>query len=118
MQSLTSHYHQLLAPSSNWKVESVHVSMSGKRVEIRLVCTGKQVACPVCGASWKMGSKPFRHRGPVRHCRFTLQFESFAIELLLHCANIKASARGFHRFESYRNRILFYCGKLNRAIES
>ncbi|UWX57068.1 transposase family protein [Chlorobaculum sp. MV4-Y] len=54
----------------------------------------------------------------VRHCRFTLQFESFAIELLLHCANIKASARGFHRFESYRNRILFYCGKLNRAIES
>jgi transposase len=31
---------------------------------------------------------------------------------------IKASARGFHRFESYRNRILFYCGKLNMAIES
>jgi hypothetical protein len=44
MQSLTSHYHQLLGLSSNGKVENVHVSMSGKRVEIRLVCTGKQVA--------------------------------------------------------------------------
>ncbi|ABL65963.1 transposase, IS204/IS1001/IS1096/IS1165 family protein [Chlorobium phaeobacteroides DSM 266] len=31
---------------------------------------------------------------------------------------VKASARGFHRFESYRNRILFYCGKLNMAISS
>jgi len=29
---------------------------------------------------------------------------------------IKASARGFHSFESYRIRILFYCGKLNMAI--
>jgi transposase len=29
---------------------------------------------------------------------------------------IKASARGFHSFESYRNRTLFYCGKLNMAI--
>ncbi|MDT9547741.1 MAG: transposase [Chlorobium phaeovibrioides] len=29
---------------------------------------------------------------------------------------IKASARGFHSFESYRTRILFYCGKLDMAI--
>jgi transposase len=29
---------------------------------------------------------------------------------------IKASARGFHSFESYRTRILFYCGKLNMEI--
>lgn len=29
---------------------------------------------------------------------------------------IKASARGFHSFESYRTRILFYCAKLNMAI--
>jgi len=29
---------------------------------------------------------------------------------------IKSSARGFHSFESYRNRILFYCGKLNMVI--
>jgi len=29
---------------------------------------------------------------------------------------VKATARGFHRFESYRTRILFYCGKLNMAI--
>ncbi len=29
---------------------------------------------------------------------------------------IKASARGFHCFGSYRTRILFYCAKLNMAI--
>jgi len=29
---------------------------------------------------------------------------------------LKASSRGFHSFESYRVRILFYCGKLNMAI--
>jgi len=29
---------------------------------------------------------------------------------------IKSSARGFHSLESYRTRILFYCGKLNMAI--
>ena len=29
---------------------------------------------------------------------------------------IKASARGFHSFKSYRTRILFYCAKLNMAI--
>ncbi len=28
----------------------------------------------------------------------------------------KASARGFHSFQSYRTRILFYCGKLDMAI--
>jgi len=125
MQSLTSHYHQLLGLSSNWKVENVHVSMSGKRVEIRLVCTGKQVACPVCGAScsiydhateqrWRHldtmqfetilvaclprcqcqehGVKTVQAPWAARHSRFTLLFESFAIELLLHCANIKAAA--------------------------
>ncbi|WP_232319717.1 transposase [Prosthecochloris sp. HL-130-GSB] len=29
---------------------------------------------------------------------------------------IKASACGFHSFESYRTRILFYCRKLEKAI--
>ena len=29
---------------------------------------------------------------------------------------LKASARGFHNFESYRARILFYCGKLDMRI--
>ena len=31
---------------------------------------------------------------------------------------LKASARGFHNFESYRARILFYCGKLDMRIDS
>ena len=31
---------------------------------------------------------------------------------------VKASARGFRRFESYRNRSLFYCGKLDMALEA
>ena len=29
---------------------------------------------------------------------------------------LKASARGFHDFEGYRTRILFYCGKLDMEI--
>lgn len=28
---------------------------------------------------------------------------------------VKAAARGFHKFSSYRTRILFYCGKLNMS---
>jgi len=27
--------------------------------------------------------------------------------------SIKSAARGFHHFESYRTRILFFCGKLD-----
>ncbi|UWX58421.1 ISL3 family transposase [Chlorobaculum sp. MV4-Y] len=38
------------------------------------------------------GLKTVQAPWAVRHCRFTLQFERFAIELLLHCANIKAAA--------------------------
>jgi len=35
-----------------------------------------------------------------------------------HCGQkgVKASSRGFHSFESYRVRILFYRGKLDMAI--
>lgn len=29
---------------------------------------------------------------------------------------VRASARGFHHFESCRNRVLFYCGKLDMGI--
>ena len=29
---------------------------------------------------------------------------------------LKATARGFRSFESYRTRILFYCGKLDMTI--
>jgi len=37
MQRLTSHYHQRLALPSNWKVETVTLSITGKQVE-RPVC--------------------------------------------------------------------------------
>ncbi|WP_246046562.1 hypothetical protein [Chlorobaculum thiosulfatiphilum] len=43
MQRLTSHYHQLLGLPSNWKVETVTLSI-----------TGKQVECPVCGQAWNI----------------------------------------------------------------
>jgi transposase len=126
MQSLTHHYHQLLALPPHWKVENVHLSVTGKQVEIRLLYEGKQVECPVCGQTanlydhaaeqrWRHldtmqfetilvarlprcqckehGVKTAQPPWAARHSRFTLLFESFAIELLLHCANIKAAAQ-------------------------
>jgi len=30
--------------------------------------------------------------------------------------SLKSAARGFHNFESYWTRILFFCGKLNMQI--
>jgi len=126
MQSLSSHYHQLLGLPSTWSVENVNLSMSGKQVEIRLAFTGKQSECPICGQSWLIydhaaeqrwrhldtmqfetilvarlprcqckehGVKTVQAPWAARHSRFTLLFESFAVELLLHCATIKAAAR-------------------------
>ena len=37
MQSRTRHYHQSLGLPSNWTVEHVNLSITGKQVEIRLV---------------------------------------------------------------------------------
>ncbi|TNJ34107.1 transposase family protein, partial [Chlorobaculum thiosulfatiphilum] len=71
MQSLTSHYHQLLGLSSNWKVENVHVSMSGKRV-----------ACPVCGASCSLYDHATEQRW--RHLD-TMQFETILVACLPRC---------------------------------
>lgn len=126
MQSLSHHYHQLIGLPSNWKVENVNLSMTGKQVEIRLVYEGKQVDCPVCGQVGNLydhtAEQRWRHLDTMqfetilyarlprcrckehgvktasapwaaRHSRFTLLFESFAIELLSHCANIKAAAQ-------------------------
>ncbi|NTV66536.1 MAG: ISL3 family transposase [Chlorobaculum sp.] len=126
MQSLTHHYHQLLGLPSNWKVEKINLSMTGKQIEIRLVYEGKQVECPVCGQAgniydhtaeqqWRHldtmqfetilvarlprcqckehGVKTAQPSWAARHSRFTLLFESFAIELLQHCANIKSAAQ-------------------------
>ncbi|RDD31197.1 hypothetical protein CR161_11100 [Prosthecochloris sp. ZM] len=49
MQSLTTHYQQLLGLPSTRKVEDVDLSMLGKQVVIRLVYTGKNISCPECG---------------------------------------------------------------------
>ncbi len=49
MQSLTTHYQQLLGLPSTWKVENVDLSMTGLQVVIRLVYIGKNIECPECG---------------------------------------------------------------------
>jgi len=46
MQSLTTHYQQLLGLPSTWKVENVDLSMLGKQVVINLVYTGKSHIVP------------------------------------------------------------------------
>ena len=46
MQSLTTHYQQLLGLPSTWKVEDVDLSMLGKQVVIRLVLYRKEHIVP------------------------------------------------------------------------
>jgi len=58
MQSLTTHYQQLLGLPSNWKVEHVDLSMPGKRVTVKLKYTGQNVQCPECGESCSIEMLP------------------------------------------------------------
>ena len=101
MESLTSHYQQLLGLPSTWNVDNVDLSLPHKRVTIKLKYVGQDVTCPECESSCSIYDHAPEQRW--RHLDTKIQL-------------IKASARGFHSFESYRTRILFYCGKLDMAI--
>ena len=79
MQSLTTHYQQLLGLPSTWKVEDVDLSMLGKQVVIRLVYTGKNISCPECGDTCNI----YDH-APEQKWRHldTMQFETILVARL------------------------------------
>jgi len=79
MESLTSHYQQLLGLPSNWKVEHVDLSMQGKRVTVRLKYSGQDVHCTECGASCSIYDHAPEQRW--RHLD-TMQFETILVARL------------------------------------
>jgi len=46
MESLATHYQQLLGFPSSCKVDNVDLSMAGKQVTIKLKYIGQNVKCP------------------------------------------------------------------------
>lgn len=73
MTDLQTHYAQLLALDSSWKVESVVLSLEEKRVLIQLVHGGGKLECPECGALCGCAD-----HAPARSWRHldTMQFET------------------------------------------
>ncbi len=80
MQSLTTHYQQLLRLPSTWKVEDVNLSMTGMQVVIRLVSIGKNIECPECDET--CGIYDHAPEQKWRHLD-TMQFETILISRLL-----------------------------------
>jgi len=79
MQSLTTHYQQLLGLPSTWKVENVDLSMTGLQVVIRLVYIGKNIECPECGEP--CGIYDHAPEQKWRHLD-TMQFETILVARL------------------------------------
>lgn len=79
MQSLTTHYQQLLGLPSIWKVEDVNLSMTNMRVIIRLTSIGKNIECPECGEI--CGIYDHAPEQKWRHLD-TMQFETILIARL------------------------------------
>ena len=83
MQSLTTtHYQQLLALPTTWKVEDVLLLLSGKQIEIHLEYIGKKVDCPECGKSSSIYDK-----APEQRWRYldTMQYETILIARVPRC---------------------------------
>ena len=73
MDELHQHYRALLGLTDGWKVLSVDLSITEKRLLIVLEQTGESVLCPECGTTC-----PRHDHGPTRQWRHldTMQFET------------------------------------------
>jgi len=71
LQSLTHYYYQLLGLPSNWKVENVSLSI-----------TGKQIECPVCGQTGNIDNHAVEQQW--RHLD-TMPFETILVARLPRC---------------------------------
>nr|WP_225739392.1 transposase family protein [Chlorobium phaeovibrioides] len=79
MESLTSHYQQILGLPSTWNVDNVDLSMLHKRVTIKLKYVGQDVTCPEC----KVSCSIYDH-APEQKWRHldTMQFETILVARL------------------------------------
>ena len=73
MDSLKSHYRQLLGLDKSWIVTSVDLDLSGKRVTIRLEHVGSKLVCPECSKGCSR-----KDHAPERRWRHldTMRFET------------------------------------------
>ena len=79
MESLTSHYQQLLSLPSTWNVDNVDLSLPQKRVTITLKYIGQDVTCPECESSCSIYDHAPEQRW--RHLD-TMQFETILVARL------------------------------------
>lgn len=79
MESLTSHYQQLLGLPSTWNVDNVDLSLPHKRVTIKLKYVGQDVTCPECESSCSIYDHAPEQRW--RHLD-TMQFETILVARL------------------------------------
>ncbi|NTV68293.1 MAG: transposase family protein, partial [Chlorobaculum sp.] len=82
MQSLITHYQQLLGLPETWKVSDVRLSMSGTRIAIHLEYIGPKVECPECGNAGRIYDQAPEQRW--RHLD-TMQYETHLIARIPRC---------------------------------
>jgi len=82
MQSLITHYQQLLGLPATWKVSDVLLSKSGPRIEIHLEYIGFKVECPACGKAGRLYDQAPEQRW--RHLD-TMQCETHLIARVPRC---------------------------------
>ena len=82
MQSLITHYQQLLVLPDSWQVVDVRLSMSGTRIEVYLEFIGSQVQCPECGKAGRIYDLAPEQRW--RHLD-TMQYETHLIARIPRC---------------------------------
>jgi len=100
MQSLTTHYQQLLGLPSTWRVENVDLSMTGMQVVIRLAYIGKNSKCPECGEA--CGIYDHAPEQKWRHLH-TIQFESILVARLprTNCTQCRVKTLGPPRADKH-----------------
>lgn len=77
LMDVTGHYHLLLGLGLDWKIDSVDLDASARRVDVKVSWCGLQLRCPDCGVAGR--HYDFREERSWRHLD-TMQFET-----RIHC---------------------------------
>jgi transposase len=82
MDTLSTHYAQLLGLDDSWRVDAVELRLDERRVEVRLDYVGTRVSCPECGVSCGLADHAEERRW--RHLD-TMQFTTELVARLPRC---------------------------------